>query len=381
MEKVIYVGYYSCLDGDCRTRNYSLAAAKKMDFVASALTEIGMQIEIVSPAYITDSGRYYKAEEHIQIAPNTQLTLTPSWGCRNKLMRVARVLYSKWWLFRYLLSHANEQTPVIVYHNYEIAIPLIVAQKIKRFPLLLEIEEQYSMVWKLSRYNQFKENLLLRYGKDRSLVVSELLAEKLGVMHPIVSYGNYNAFKGIIPEKGKNNTVQLIYTGSVDKVKNSAYLAMEVMPLLPEHYELKISGPIAKGEDDLFIQTLDAINRKCGRKACEYLGVLGEEDYSDLLLHADIALNLQQEGEFGQFLFPSKILTYLSYNLAVVTTRGDSIVKSSVADIVYFSDDYSLEKIAERIVSIDLHDSIDRRKRLNEMSERFLKELETVLLT
>ena len=379
MEKVIYVGYYACLDGDCQTRNYSLAAAKKMDFVASALTQIGKRVEIVSPAYITDSGRYYKAEEHIRIAPNTQLTLTPSWGCRNKLMRVARVLYSKWWLFRYLLSHANEKTPVIVYHNYEIAIPLIAAQKIKRFPLLLEIEEQYSMVWKLSRYNQFKENLLLRYGKDRSLVVSELLAEKLGVMHPIVSYGNYNAFKGIIPEKGKNNTVQLIYTGSVDKVKNSAYLAMEVMPLLPEYYELKISGPIAKGEGDLFIQTLDAINRECGRKACEYLGVLGEEDYSDLLLHADIALNLQQEGEFGQFLFPSKILTYLSYNLPVVSTRGESIVQSSVANLITFSDDYDKISIAEAILSVNINDKIDRRGQLNRMKTVFEDKLRMAL--
>lgn len=379
MEKVIYVGYYACLEGDCQTRNYSLAAAKKMDFVASALTQIGKRVEIVSPAYITDSGRYYKAEEHIQIAPNTQLTLTPSWGCRNKLMRVARVLYSKWWLFRYLLSHANEQTPVIVYHNYEIAIPLIAAQKIKRFPLLLEIEEQYSMVWKLSRYNQFKENLLLRYGKDRSLVVSELLAEKLGVMHPIVSYGNYNSFKGIIPEKGKNNTVQLIYTGSVDKVKNSAYLAMEVMPLLPENYELKISGPIAKGEGDLFIQTLDAINRKCGRKACEYLGVLGDEEYTDLLLHSDIALNLQQDGDFGQYLFPSKILTYLSYNLPVVSTRGASIVKSSVANLISFSDGFDAVSIAEAILSVKINDEIDRRGQLNHMRRVFEENLKMVL--
>lgn len=379
MGKVLYVGYYGALDGKRKERNYSLAAARKMDFVASILAKIGEKVEIVSPANITESNWYFKGEEHVQLAPTIELTLTPSWGGRRKLLRIARVLYSKWWLFRYLLTHASKQTAVIVYHNYELALPVIAAQKIKRFNLVLEIEEQYSMIWNLSKYDQFKEKMLLKRGRNRSLVVSELLAQKLGVLHPIVSYGSYNSFKGAIPEKGQRTETRLVYTGSIDKVKNSAYIAMEVMPHLPSNYALKISGPIAKGEKDFFMQKLDSINQKCGRNACDYLGVLGDKEYSDLLLHADIALNLQQEGEFGQFLFPSKILTYLSYNLPVVTTRGESIVKSSVSDIVYFTDDFSLEKIADRIMRVDLHDSIDRRARLDEMSRRFMEELETAL--
>lgn len=380
MKNVLYVGFYSVLNEEYGSRNYSLAAAKKMDFVTSAVVKAGYSVEIVSPAYINDVKFYFKKTQKIQLDANVKLTLTPSWGGKNKLLRVGRVLLSNLWLFCYLLRHASKGDPVLVYHNYGLAIPVLLAKKIKRFNLILEIEEQYSMVWKLSRYNKWKEDMLLKQARRDSLVVSELLAEKLGIEDPIVSYGNYNAYKGVIPKKNTDSKIRLIYTGSIDSVKNSAYMAMEVMPFLPDNYEVKLSGPIAKGENEKFYSALERINEKCGRKACEYMGVLDDEEYKNLLLSADIALNLQKEGDFGDFLFPSKILTYLSYNIPVVTTKGGSIVKSSVADILDFADDFSAERIAECVMNVNLFDKTDRRQKLDELSREFIRKIETVLM-
>lgn len=375
MKKVYYVGFYDVLRQGIKVRSYSLAAARKMDFICDVLGELGYDVDILSPAYITAQGMGYVGARPETIGAGRRLILTPSWSAKNKLSRIARVLVSKAWLFAHLVRHCGRESDVVVYHNYQVSLPVLLAQKIRRFRLLLEIEEQYSMVWKLTPWQKWKEDLLLKHGGDGCMVVSELLAEKLGVSDPIVSYGNYNAYRGEIPDKANPERIRLAYTGSIDRVKNSAYMALEIMPHLPEQYELKLSGPIAKGEETQFRAALEDVNRRCGRQACEYLGVLNDEDYAQLLLSAHIALNLQQEGEFGEFLFPSKILTYLSYNLPVVSTRGGSIVKSAVADLLNFADGYAAEDIVRAVRNVRLGEAHDYRARLEEMSGRFKKRI------
>ena len=350
-----------------------------MDYIANVVHDLGYRVNIVSPSYIVDNSITKSEEINIELDDDIVLTLTPSFGAKNKLQKVLRVFQSRWWLFTYLLKNTNKDSKVIVYHNYELAYPVIFAKFFKKFKLILEIEEKYSMVWKLTPFQKHKENLMLKYGKNNSMVVSEVLAEKLGIKDPIVSYGSYNVYSGETLQKYHSNSIRLIYTGSIDKVKGSAYLALEVMKYLPPNYELKLSGPIAKGESQSFINKINDINIFCGRKACEYLGILDDNKYKELLLSANIALNLQNDGDFGQFLFPSKILTYLSYNLPVVSTKGESIVKSSVANLITFSDGYEEESISKAIQSICIDKNIDRRVQLEQLSVTFKHKLKTIL--
>lgn len=227
-----------------------------------------------------------------------------------------------------------------------------------------------------------KIDALLKKGKKDTLVVSELLAEKLGVENPIVSYGSYSAFKGTIPERtAGDGKIKLVYTGSIDKVKGSAFTAIEAMKYLPDNYELKISGPVATKDKNDFDELVKQINKGCGRNAVEYLGLLDEQQYEKLLLSANIALNPQKEGGFGQYLFPSKILTYMSYGLPVVSTRGESIVKSKVADLITFSDDYSGESVAKAIRNADIKASTVYLKKLDDLKKEFLTGIDKVLST
>ncbi len=375
MKKVYYVGYYDIFRQGRKIRSYSLAAARKMDYICTVLEQLGRTVDIVSPAHINIPDAGYIKSGWDDLDNGRRLHLPPSWGAKNKLSRICRVLVSKWWLFAWLLKHCDRNSDVVVYHNYEAALPVLLAQMFRKFNLILEIEEQYSMVWKLTPYQKWKENLLLKHSGGNCLVVSELLAEKMGIGDPIVSYGNYSTYRGEIPDKSDTKKIRLIYTGSIDKVKNSAYMALELMTCLPEQYELKLSGHIAAGEEEEFRQTLDHVNQKCGRAACEYLGVLDDSSYRDLLLSAHIALNLQQEGDFGEFLFPSKILTYLSYSLPVVTTRGGSIVKSSVADVLYFAEDFTCQGIADTVMAVNPGNRTDRRGRLDQLNREFTAKL------
>lgn len=146
MDKVLYVGYYDILRNGQQIRNYSLAAAKKMNFVFESVAELGYHVDVVSPSFIKTRDNVKVNQTRENLEPNVDLVLTPSWGAKNKISRIARVLYSNFWLFSYLLKNTQKNTPVLVYHNYALALPVLAAQKLKKFHLILEIEEQYSMV-------------------------------------------------------------------------------------------------------------------------------------------------------------------------------------------------------------------------------------------
>lgn len=380
MKKVIYVGMYDIFHEGKKIRSYSLAAARKIDYITSVLQQKDYNVEILSAAYINVEGQGIIQGTTIDIEPNKHLVLATSWSASNKFLRIWRIICILWNIFIYLLFNTNKESKVIVYHNYFYTIPIIAAKLIRRFDLILEIEEQYAMIWKLSPWQKRKEDILLKAGRKKPLIVSEVLAKKMGIDDFIVSYGNYNSYSGEIKPKGKRKEIILIYTGSIDKTKGSAYHAIEVMKYLPDNYILFVSGYIEKGEEKIFEEKLSKVNNQCGRRACQYLGILDEKEYEELLLSADIALNLQKEGEFGAYLFPSKILTYLSYNINVVTTRGESIINSSVKDILYFADNYTYEAIAKAIKSVDFERGIDYRDRLKQLNNVFAQKISERLL-
>lgn len=244
----------------------------------------------------------------------------------------------------------------------------------------MEVEEVYSMVWKQSSFNKWKEKSLLKLATDRSLVVSETLADILNIKDPIVSYGNYNPYKGEIPQKGVSDTIKLLYSGSIDKARYGGHLSVMAMRYLPSNYILNISGPINDHDKEEFLRLIKDTNKELGRNAINYLGILNDIDYNSILLTSDIALNPQKDGDFGSFVFPSKILSYLAYNLPVVTTKGKSIINSSLNEILYFCDGYNPEDIAKAILKVDFEKGIDSRGKLENLSLIFKEKLKNRLL-
>ncbi|MFW6015400.1 MAG: glycosyltransferase [bacterium] len=370
-----YIGYYDKLDDGNIKRVFSLAATKKMDYICDVLNKLGYQVDIISCAHIKGKEEPFENCQKKQINPNVTLTLPPSMGATNKLYRILRVIMAKVWLFFHLLRNCSKGEKVLVYHHYEHAIPILLAHLIKRFEIVLEIEEKYSMVWSLTAYQRWKENLILNKGREKSLVVSELLAEKLNISNPIVSYGNYKPYDGEITNKGQNERTILIYTGSIDRVKGSAFIAISAMKYLHSEYDLLLSGPITDKDRVSFENEISELNKKSGRNACRYLGILDEKEYEKLLLSADIALNPQREGDFDEYLFPSKILTYMAYDLPVVSTKGKSIVTSSVSDLIYFAEDYSAESVAKAIKQVNFSNVKSSRKRMKNLGKEFQKQL------
>ena len=132
---------------------------------------------------------------------------------------------------------------------------------------------------------------------------------------------------------------------------------------------------MSKDAEEQFYTSLKNVNLECGREACVYMGMLSNTEYEKLLLTADIALNPQREGVLGDFVFPSKILTYMGYGLPVVSTKGGSIVESELANCIVFAENSTAESVAETIRRVVNNPLTDYRDVLNKLEIEFQKNL------
>ena len=72
MTKTIkYIGYYDILRDGKQVRGYSLAGAKKMDYLCSVLNNIGYDVEILSPATKSVRGVGFSKSERLILKDGT----------------------------------------------------------------------------------------------------------------------------------------------------------------------------------------------------------------------------------------------------------------------------------------------------------------------
>lgn len=166
---------------------------------------------------------------------------------------------------------------------------------------------------------------------------------------------------------------------SIDDTKGGAYNAAKCAELLPENFIVHILGTGNKKDLDKLIGIIDNVNKEKKRNACEYHGVLIGEDYSNFLFNCQIALNPQIEGEYMNTAFPSKVISYLSHNLRVVSTRINSIEKSKLSYFITFSEDDQPENIVSSILSIKLDSPLDSASEIQKLNNDFVIHLNRLL--
>lgn len=377
-----YVGFY-----DTPTKNSkrvsNLAAINKMNYVASAVKRLGYQVEIVSPSWINgNTGKKYEKQKTINLEDNICVTLCPSWITNNKVTRMIKIIFSLLWLFLYLLLKVKKGEKIIAYHVQWISLPVRLAKFLKGFKLVLEVEEIYGEVWDTSNMLYSMEKKLIN-SADSYIFVSDVLKEHINSKRKksAILYGGYPLIK-LNERKQKGcqcSTVNLVYAGSIDSVKGGAFKAVEVMKYLPKNYKLYILGHGSLNHIKKLKKVVKDTNLQRNKKVCEYIGTLHDEEYSNFLLKCDLALNTQNEGDYMNTAFPSKILSYLSHNLRVVSTPIKSILHSSLAELIYFSKNDEPESFGKVIKGIDLTKEYNSTKEIEKLDQEFIKKLTALL--
>lgn len=375
IRRIVYVGMYDYPD-DVINRFYSLAAINKMNYIISLLNENGYDVDIYSLSNSKESTFKFSREKKVEIGRNI-LYLTPTLGTSCKMGKALRIILSYCWLMMKILCNTRTNDYVLIYHTMEGIVPLSIVKRLKKLRYVLEVEEIYSEMPNSNRNNKQKE--LKFIGKaDKYIVVSHLLKEKLPLKDSMIVYGNYKFAGDTNVYIKKDNKKNLLFSGSLDSTRG-VFQAIESMYFLPEDYVLNISGVGNKSSVYLVQKKINELNAFRNKVVCRYLGKLDDNDYKLLLSSSDLALNTQVEGKYAQFLFPSKLLSYMAYNIPIVSTKGQSIVKSPFFKYIYFTNDSSGKSIAKVILSIDLSKSVDYQIVLDELHNQAIQELKKIL--
>lgn len=377
MKKIFYVGYYDCEKNKVENRYHILAATNKMTYICSAINRAGFEVEIVS-ASGTESNLKFPGKR-IELMPNTRLTLFPTRGYSlNKIIRV----FHRWLLnghfFLYLFTNIKKEDTVIVYHSLRYATMLRILKNIKKFRLVLEVEEFYSDVTG-KKSDLKKEMKIFRLG-DAYIFPTELLDEKINqkkLKPSVVIYGTYQIEKKEY-SKFTDKKIHCVYAGTLDPRKGGA-MAAAAAKYLSNKYHIHILGFGSNEEIRSMKKLVNEINEKSDC-TLTYDGIKDGNDYTDFIGSCDIGLSTQRpDAAFNNTSFPSKVLSYLSNGLRVVSIKIEALEKSSISNLLVYYKKNKPQAIAEAIKSIDFENKYNSITLIKELDKNFVKEIGDLL--
>lgn len=372
-----YIGYYTTPDISPK-RNAPLAGRNKMNYTIDVLSDVFGVVEILSPVNVI-KGEKGTAGQIIDIKENVTLRLFRNFTNCNRLLARINFSLSRWLLLIHLLLHTNRDTVVLAYHSLALVRILKIAHKIKKFKLILEVNEIYSDVTPDVEKQRSKELSIIKQA-DAYLFPNDLMSDKLNENNKpyAVQYGILTPVAKLC-EKRDDGKIHVVYAGTLDPAKGGAVAAASAAAHLPANYHLHILG---FGSPRMVKNIKDIVNEINSKSAStlSYDGTLDGEDFTRFLQSCHIGLSTQNpDAKFNATSFPSKILTYLANGLQVVSIDIPAISQSAMSSDIYLYSNQSAKEIADAILSVndfnpksDLLNRLDRsfRAQLAEIREK-----------
>lgn len=375
MKKIYYLAYFDVPENAAQNRNYVLSATTKSSYICETIAKLGYDVTIVS-ASATRSDKFCKGME-VELCENLHLHLFDSLPSGNIINRIRSRINMKKQLAAYLKNNVKAEDTLIVYHSLSY-IKLV--QKIKKSnkpQLIIESNEVYADVIGNEKI-RVKEMKFLR-SADSYIISTELLNEKVNKdLKPFVI--NYGTYKNIKKTKSvfNDNKIHCVYAGTLDPRKG-CLTAVQTAKYLDENYRIHILGFGSEDEKNYLFDEIGKINAKSGCKV-SYDGLLSGENYLSFIGSCQVGLSTQaSDAKFNETSFPSKVLSYLSNGLRVVSVRIKSIESSEVSGLLYFYDKDDPKVVARAIRSIDFKDNYDSREIISKLDLKFNEAIRKML--
>lgn len=369
---IYYLGFYDLVTAKHK-RNYAVAATSKMDYIASAVVNAGYAVHVISPSWIIDDKYVFGKGKTINIDNDIKLTLLPSFGSKTKIGTGIKIIFSLFCVFLKLLKLKKHDT-LLVYHTPWLSIPVRWAKGIKGFRLILEVEEIYADITSQGKYFDKMEYSLIK-SADAYLFSTDILKDKISSDKPsVVIYGRYNVDPTL--NHPGNDKIRLLYAGIIDKKKAGAFNALYAAEYLSGDYELHIIG---FGETKLLRDEIEKAN-KTNECKTYYNGILNGKDYIAFCQTCHIGLATQaMTGKYLESSFPSKILSYLSMGLNVVSGRIKCVEQSSIGNLVTYYDNDTPEDIAQAISNYTRWEPDTLREKITSIHLQFIDRMKGLL--
>jgi glycosyltransferase involved in cell wall biosynthesis len=362
-----YIGYYDKQDSTLQ-RDYVTAGSNKLEYIAKAISEF-CDVEIISVSAINEKKFHFYRGEIKTISSKVKLKLFFSWGGNFSLVRKLRLLWHPLILFLYLLFNAHKNETIVVYHSLGYYNSILWAKKIKKFKLILEVEEIYTDVLRMKPYFKNLEYEMFSIA-DAFIFSTELLNDKLNRENKpyTVIYGTYQVEPQVVG-KFDNEKIHVVYAGTFDPRKGGS-AAAAAAEFLPANYHVHICG-FGSEKDTNYIKSVINKTSKRSRATISFEGLLKGRDYVEFLQRCHIGLSTQDpNAAFNATSFPSKILSYMANGLSVVSIRIKAIEESSVGKYLSYYDKQTPESIASAIMNTNI--KVDNRHIISDLNKHFI---------
>lgn len=372
--RIKYVAHYDTKN-NYANRGYNLAAATKIDYICSAIRSIGCEVEIISPSETLNQTGYFPGGVR-QLSDGVSLRNFATFGCKIKIFRILKHICSLAQLMIYLIMNTKKSELVLVYHSVILSFPVRIAKFVKRFKLVLEVEEIYQDVVSFPRILRKSEYGLFS-AADKYLFSTELLNQKVNIGRKEfgVIYGTYET-KLLRRKNTSDGKVHVVYAGTFDPRKGGALAAAAY---LSKGYHMHIIG-FGSAEEVLSIQNKIDETSKITQCTVTYDGLLSGDKYNFFLQGCDIGLSTQlPDAKFNNTSFPSKILSYMTNGLQVVSIRIPSVELSAIGKNVVYYDEQTPKAIAKAIMSVDISKSNENLELLKKLHEEFISKTASLL--
>ncbi|MBL4654314.1 MAG: glycosyltransferase [Bacteroidia bacterium] len=279
---------------------------------------------------------------------------------------VSKFFFS-WSLFVYLLKEVKKGEWVMLYNcNIFQVLPVVLAKWIKRFKFILHIEEIYS--YERVRIRKFAQNIASN-NSNGLLTVNKEIVEYINYSKPYLITRGYGTYKDeYINHYSEINKPVLLYSGRLEYL-GGAELILEAIPFIKKECKLVVCGiGILDSKFENYISTNSNVEY-------EYVGLLSDEKYYNILINSNIGLNPIRTNEaFSQLSFPSKILQYLEFGCQVVSSYIPAV--EELGELKKYIIDYKHDTGAELADAINrsLELTVNKHEIIAEMKEHFIQE-------
>lgn len=353
------------------------AGVKKMNYVIDVLQRAGFGVDVISVAKSSEA-RLFTPNERIIVDENLSVRFFSSFRRGGWLYKSINTIWSYLNFLLFILTLQNGER-VLVYHSLGFYNLLIFAKRFKNIRLIMEVEEIYQDVMPLPRIETMWEYKSIG-NADGYIFPTEMLDEKINKQHKpsMVIYGTY-LIERRIANKFNDSKIHVVYSGTFNPYKGGAMAAIESARFLSDNYIIHISGFGDEQMQQKIQNRIIEVNG-LGKAQIIYEGCLEYDDYIRLLQQCHIGLCSQtSKGVYNDTSFPSKILTYLSNDLIVVSSPSSAVLHSEISGLIHFCDDSKEDGLAKSIMEIDVKNSISGNEMLQELDKRCVQKIKTLL--
>lgn len=373
MKKIKYISYFDFQDSPVK-RGYVTSATNKIESICQALHSLDYAVDIVSMApVIAPNFKFYKGIK-IKRYPWLSLTLFPSWGGNGKVLRSIRVLWHLMCMLCYLLLNTKKDEPIIVYHSQGYFDIIRWAKKVRRFKLILEVEEIYDDVAS-ARFKAMSNAEQRMFAEADAYIFPTTQLDYIinnRNLPSVIIHGSYNV-EPQISERFSDGKIHVVYAGTFDPRKGGVAAAVAAAVFLPKQYHVHICG-FGSENDTENLKNLIVQTQKISKAAITFEGLKTGEDYIRFIQKCHIGLSTQNpSAAFNATSFPSKILSYMANGLSVVSIDIPVVSEAEIAPYINFYMKQTPENLAKAIINTNVDN--DNRSIVKALYSEFIRDL------